>query len=246
MTDISLDVQDGVAVVTFDRPERLNAFRRSTYAELRTIAERLDGESAWRAAVFTGAGRAFCAGQDLQDAAAVDAAITIEAVRRVVDDIQGITRAISASSKPSLCAINGPAVGFGLEVTLACDLRFASADAYFMLPELGRGLFHTNGTYHYLQRLVGPGLASDMILTGRRVTAEEARQAGLVSRVLDREELLPAAVASARAIGGLAAQPLALARQGLRDTQLGTSLEAALEFEEASCLRLLAGVGKDG
>lgn len=246
MTDISLEVQDGVAVVTFDRPARLNAFRRSTYAELRRIAERLDGESAWRAAVFTGAGRAFCAGQDLQDAAAVEAAITVDAVREAVDDIQGITRAISASGKPTLCAINGPAVGFGLEVTLACDLRFASVDAYFMLPELGRGLFHTNGTYHYLQRLVGPSLASDMILTGRRVTAEEARQAGLVSRVLERDELLPAAVAAARDIGGLATLPLALARQALRDTHLGMSLEAALAFEGASCLRLLAGAGKDG
>jgi enoyl-CoA hydratase/carnithine racemase len=241
MSDLKLELRDGVAVVTFDRPERLNAFRRTTYAELRELVERLDREEPWRALVLTGAGRAFCAGQDLHDVADTQPLLNAQAVQDVVTDIQRITRAITTSIKPSVCAINGPAVGFGLEVTLGCDLRLAAPEAYFMLPELSRGLFHTNGTYHFLPPLAGPGLAADMILTGRRVSAEEAAASGLVSRVVPAAELLSTAVTVARQLGALAPRPLALARRALRSAELRADLEAALTFEASACLQLLVG-----
>jgi enoyl-CoA hydratase/carnithine racemase len=237
VSDIALDLQDGVAVVRFDRPDRLNAFRRQTYAELRGIAARFEHEATWRALVLTGTGRAFCAGQDLNDITGMDTLPA--AVADTVAGIQDITRSLARASKPFVCAVNGVAVGFGLEVTLAADLRLAAPAAYFMLPELSHGLFHTNGTYHYLPALVGAGVAADMILTGRRVDAAEALSLGLVSRVVEEPLLLPSAIELARQLTALDPRALALARRGLRERAVGHSLEDALAFEQQACMQLL-------
>ncbi len=237
MNDIDLEVLDGVAVARFARPDCLNAFRRGTYAELRGIAERFEREASWHALVLTGTGRAFCAGQDLDDIAGMD--VSADAVARAIDDIQGITRALAASSKPTLAAINGLAVGFGLECTLAADLRITVPSAYFMLPELGRGLFHTNGTYHYLPALVGLGLATDMILTGRRIDATEALSVGLVSRVIPDADLASQALEMAGRLAALDPKALAWSRRCLRDQGPRTQLDAALQFETTACLDLL-------
>jgi enoyl-CoA hydratase/carnithine racemase len=237
LNDIDLDVLDGVAVARFARPDCLNAFRRGTYAELREIAETFAREAAWRALVITGTGRAFCAGQDLDDIAGMDA--SADAVAGAIDDIQGITRALAAAPKPTLAAINGLAVGFGLECTLAVDLRITVPSAYFMLPELGRGLFHTNGTYHYLPALVGLGLATDMILTGRRIDATEALAFGLVSRVVPEADLTSHALETARRLTTVDAGALAWSRRCLRDQGPRAHLDAALQFETTACLDLL-------
>jgi enoyl-CoA hydratase/carnithine racemase len=236
MSDIQLEVCDGIAVATFNRPERLNAFRRKTYLELLDIVTRLDREPAWNALVVTGAGRAFCAGQDLDEATErrKDSAELADLIGR----LQDITRALESTAKPTVSAINGPAIGFGLECTLALDLRFASASAYFMLPELAIGLFHTNGTYHYLWQLVGRGLAADMILTGRRVEAEEALRAGLVTRLVSTEDLLPHAVEAAAQLAALDATAFRFARRGLR-TMSHRTVEEDLQFETQACLSLL-------
>ena len=237
MSDIELEVRDGIAVVTFNRPERLNAFRRRTYDELRDIATRLDREPGWKGLVVTGAGRAFCAGQDLDEVAAVG--VDPAELAAAIDCLQDITRTLDAAAKPTVAAINGAAVGFGLECTLAFDLRFASRSAYFMLPELAVGLFHTNGTYHYLGPLVGRGLAADMILTGRRIDAEEGLRAGLVTRLVSESELLPHAIEAAGELAALDAAAFRFAKQGLRTMGYRT-LEDDLQFEAQACLSLLA------
>lgn len=236
MSDIQIEVHDGIAVATIDRPERLNAFRRKTYDDLHAIATRLDGETNWRGLVITGAGRAFCAGQDLADVPKGE--LDPADLKQAVDQLQDITRKIALAGKPTVAAINGPAVGFGLEFTLALDLRVASAQAYFMLPELARGLFQTNGTFHYLASLVGRGLAADMILTGRRIDADEALRAGLVSRILPADELLAQAIAIAVQLSNLDRTALNYAREGLRTLGAG-SLEDALQFESHACVDLL-------
>jgi enoyl-CoA hydratase/carnithine racemase len=236
VSDIRIEVHDGIAVATIDRPERLNAFRHQTYDELHAIAGRLDGETGWRGLVVTGAGRAFCAGQDLADVPKGEH--DPADVRRTVEQLQDITRRFALAGKPTVAAINGPAVGFGLEFTLALDLRLASAQAYFMLPELARGLFHTNGTYHYLSPLVGRGLAADMILTGRRFDADEALRAGLISRIVPADELLTQAIAIAMQLSHLDRTAFNYAREGLR-TQGAGSLEDALQFESRACIDLI-------
>jgi 2-(1,2-epoxy-1,2-dihydrophenyl)acetyl-CoA isomerase len=236
VSDIQIEVHDGIAVATIDRPERLNAFRRRTYDDLHAIATRLDGETSWRALVVTGAGRAFCAGQDLGDVPRGE--LDPADLKQAVDQLQDITRKFALAGKPTVAAINGPAVGFGLEFTLALDLRIASPKAYFILPELVRGLFQTNGTFHYLAPLIGRGLAGDMILTGRRVDVDEALRAGLVSRIVPGEDLLAQAIAIAMQLSNLDRIALGYAREGLR-TLGGGSLEDALQFESRACVDLL-------
>ena len=236
MNDILVTESDGVVVATFNRPTRLNACRSATYTELAAVAARFAADPAWRALVLTGAGRAFCAGQDLDDVPTELTAGNDLAER--IATLQQITRLFAAAAKPTIAALNGPAVGFGLECTLAFDIRIATEAAYFLLPELARGLFHTNGTYHFLTGLVGRGMATDMILTGRRVTAHEALRAGLVSRLEDAHDLLPASMALAREMSGLNPRAVACAREGLRRGATA-SLEDALEFEARTCLSLL-------
>ena len=236
MNDVSVEVQGGVAVATIDRPDRLNACRRQTYEALRDLAMRFAGEPDWHAMVLTGAGRAFCAGQDLDEVA--PGPPPPGQLDPLLQMLQDITRRMLDAGKPIVAAINGPAVGFGVEITLCCDLRIASELAWFMLPELKHGLFHTNGTYHLLPRIVGPGLAADMILTSRRVDVAEALRAGLVSRVVTAEHLLPAAIGAAGALAKLDPTALKLAREGLRSSA-GMTLEASLEFEVRACRTLL-------
>lgn len=238
MSDVLVEVRDGVAVATFDRPERMNACRRETYQALRDVVARLAVESSWRALVLTGAGRAFCAGQDLDEVAdGPPPAAELEAALQLLQDI---TRRMIGAGKPLVAAVNGPAVGFGVEVTLACDLRVASENAWFMLPELKHGLFHTNGTYHYLPRIAGAGLAADMILTSRKVDASEAMRAGLVSRVVASGQLLPVAIEAAAALAALDPVAVELAREGLRRS--GTlTVEESLAFETGACRRLIIG-----
>lgn len=232
--DIEVEVADGVAVARLNRPERLNACRRATYEALFELFARLEREDAWGGLVLTGSGRAFCSGHDLDDVDGDE-----RTVAETIALLQDITRRALACSKPLVAAVNGPAVGFGVEVMLAFDLRIAADEAWFMLPELARGLFHTNGTYHLLPRLVGSGVAADMILTGRRLAADEALRSGLVTRVVAAEELLPAAIAAAAELARLPRPALAAAREGLRHVAVGP-LEVALAFEAATCRRLLA------
>lgn len=236
MSDIQLEVRDGIAVATFNRPERLNAFRRKTYAELLDITTRLDREPAWNGLVVTGAGRAFCAGQDLGEVG--EGGDDPNGLAALIGKLQDITRALESAEKPTVAAINGPAIGFGLECTLALDLRFASTSAYFMLPELAAGLFHTNGTYHYLGQMVGRGLAADMILTGRRVDAEEGMRSGLITRLVSADELLPRAVEAAAQLAALDPAAFRFAKRGLR--MMGhCTVEDGLQFEAQACLSLL-------
>lgn len=236
MTDIDLQVRDGIAIATINRPERLNAFRRATYEELLAIVSRLDSESQWHGLVITGSGRAFCAGQDLGDIP--EGGIDAAEIARVIDGLQSVTRRLAGAGKPTVAAINGPAVGFGLEFPLALDVRLATPTAYFMLPELARGLFHTNGTYHYLAQLVGRGLAGDMILTGRRIDADEALRVGLVTRLVPPDELLTRAIEVAAKLAALDPVALGFAKQGLR-TLAGRPLEDVLQFEADACVTLL-------
>lgn len=232
--DIQVELADGVAIARLNRPQRLNACRRATYEALHELFARFEREDAWGSLVLTGSGRAFCSGHDLDEVQGDE-----RAAAETIALLQDITRRARACSRPLVAAVNGPAVGFGVEVMLAFDLRIAAPEAWFMLPELARGLFHTNGTYHLLPRLVGAGVAADMLLTGRRVAADEALRAGLVTRVVATDELLPTAIAAAAQLSQLPRPALAAAREGLRRVSAGT-LEDALDFEAATCHRLWA------
>ncbi|HEX4934660.1 MAG TPA: enoyl-CoA hydratase-related protein [Gemmatimonadaceae bacterium] len=236
-----LDHRDGVLTVTFNRPERLNAFRRAEYHRLRDLLGEIERDAAVRVVVLTGSGRGFCAGEDLKEldaasheAAGHDAALTRE--NALV--LQDITRTVVRSERVYLAAVNGVAAGFGAELACACDVRLAGEGGRFLFPEVKRGLFITNGISYTLPRLVGDNWAATLLLTGDGIDAPTAKRIGLVSEVVAGESLL--AVAQAMAAGIAANAPTAVrhTKRILRGD--ADALERALATEVAYLDAVLA------
>jgi 2-(1,2-epoxy-1,2-dihydrophenyl)acetyl-CoA isomerase len=190
---------EGVATVTLDRPDALNAQTRTSRRALIRDLRMLSADEAVRCVVLTGAGRAFCAGQDLREP---DALTDVDVVIR--ETYIPIVETLVDMPKPVVAAINGPAAGAGLSIALACDLRYMADDAVLMLAFSNIGLVPDCGGTWLLVRAVGHARAFELAATGRRVHADEALALGLVQRVLPRDEVLPAAHALARE---LAARP---------------------------------------
>jgi len=221
------DVRDGVATITLDRPERKNAFTMEmvdAWADRIAEARR---DSAVGALVLTGAGAAFCAGGDL-DVIDADTDSALAAKRALSEHIHRVAFAMEEFDKPSIAAINGVAVGAGLDMALMCDLRFMSRSARVCEGYIRLGLVPGDGGAYYLPRIVGVAKALEMLWTGDFVDAEEALRIGLASAVYDDDEL---AVATHAFAAKLAAGPAIATRmikravyQGLR-TDLRTSLD---------------------
>jgi enoyl-CoA hydratase/carnithine racemase len=239
LTDLILKQADGITLLRFNRPERLNAFSRPMYRALEESIASFGADDAQRALILTGVGRAFCSGQDL-DEIRVMGRQDRESVSENVEQLQQITRRMRSIYKPFIAAVNGPAVGFGAELTLACDMRIAARNAYFMFPELERGLFFTNAATSLLPQLIGATRAARLFLTGERMSADEALHAGLVSQVTSQEELESAALSLARQMSERRPESIRLAIEGLRLSQ-GPAVEAAMQFETAACVSLMRG-----
>src|SRR5262249_46149799 len=209
------DVADGVATLTLNRPERLNAVNATVIRELVEAFDRADADDAVRAVVVTGAGRAFCVGADLGGGARTfdGRGENPEAHR---DGGGLVTLRIFEMQKPVIAAINGPAVGFGITFTLPMDVRLASSAAKIGFVFARRGVVPEAASTWFLPRLVGIAQAAEWTYTGRVFSAEEARAGGLVSRVLEPDALLPSARALAREIAdNTSAVSVALIRQML-------------------------------
>lgn len=224
-------MRERVGMLTLDRPASLNALSATMLEELLELLEGAPSRDGASAVVLTGSGRAFSAGIDLYELEATHAAGESEAdARRRLERLQDVTRRIVDGPVPVLAALNGPAVGLGAEIAAACDLRIMARSATISFPEARRGLSATNGASCLLPRLVGSGRALDWLLTGRDVSAEEARAAGFVSRIVPDGELPRAAhdmaASIARAAPGGAAAARRLLRGAVRD-----DLEAALRLE---------------
>lgn len=217
--DVRYEVAEGLATITLHRPERLNAVTTRLLDELIVAFDRADGDDDVRAVIVTGAGRAFCAGADLEaggatfDTAARGLAETAQAHR---DGGGRVTLRIFDMTKPVIAAINGAAVGFGITLTLPMDVRIASLAARIGFVFARRGVVPEACSTWFLPRLVGASQAAEWMLTGRVFTAEEARAGRLVSRVVAPDELLPVARALGREIAdNTSAVSVALTRQML-------------------------------
>jgi enoyl-CoA hydratase/carnithine racemase len=212
------DVADGVATLTLNRPERLNAVNATSIRELVAAFDAADGDDGVRAVIVTGAGRAFCAGADLGAGGGAFAGGPGRG-ERPEDHRDGgglVTLRIFELKKPVIAAINGPAVGFGVTLTLAMDIRLASSTAKLGFVFARRGVVPEACSTWFLPRLVGIAQAAEWAYTGRVFSAEEARAGGLVSRVMAPDALLPAARALAREIADhTSAVSVALIRQML-------------------------------
>lgn len=176
----------GAALVTFDRPDALNAVDARVLTDLETVIARLEADDEIAVVVLTGAGRAFVGGGDI----AHMAALTPDEGERFVYRGQAVLRRLERLPKITVAAINGFALGGGLEIALACDLRIAAESAELGLPEVTVGLIPGWGGTQRLVRLAGRGVAKDLVFTGRRLAAREALDLGVVNRVVHDDVLL--------------------------------------------------------
>jgi enoyl-CoA hydratase/carnithine racemase len=212
------DVADGVATITLNRPDRLNAVNTTVIQELGQAFDRADRDDAVRAVIVTGAGRAFCAGADLGGGGQTFASGPGRAERPEEHRDGGglVTLRIFDMTKPVIAAINGPAVGFGITLTLAMDVRIASTAAKVGFVFARRGVVPEAASTWFLPRLVGIAKAAEWTYTGRVFGTEEALAAGLVSDVVAPDALLPTARALALEIAqNTSAVSVALIRQML-------------------------------
>jgi len=215
-TVISLHLEDAIAEVRLDRPDRSNAINEAMWQELRAVLRWADATPEVRVVVITGAGRNFCAGIDLamlggvaQAVAHADPARSREQLRRLILDLQDCLSAIEQCRKPVLAAIHGACIGGALDLVTCCDMRYAAADAVFSVREVDVGMTADVGTLQRLPRLVPDGIARELAYTGRNVDAVEAAAIGLVNRVFDDPTALRAGVMQiAQAIA--AKSPLAI------------------------------------
>jgi enoyl-CoA hydratase len=223
---VKVQREDGVAVLTIDRQEKLNALDRQVVEEIGQALLELEAERP-RAIVVTGAGeRAFIAGADIRAMSVMD---PIEA-KQFSEIGHAAMALLDRSPVPTIAAVNGFALGGGCEVALACDVRIAAENATFGFPEVGLGILPGMGGTQRLPRLVGPALAKELIFTGRRIGAEEAREIGLVNRVVGQGEALDAAMELAAEIS--ANGPLAVRHaKAATNRALDVDLVSGLEYE---------------
>ena len=215
---IRQEVTDRVLTITLQRPDKLNAFTRRMRDELINAFERADADDEVRVVIVTGAGRAFCAGADLSAGTTTfDYAKRDDAGQEDHRDGGGrVSLRIFESKKPVIAAVNGPAVGVGVTMTLPMDIRIASSAARFGFVFARRGIVPEACSSWFLPKVVGLNQAAEWLYTGRVFDAAEALKGGLVSRVVPPEDLLPAAMALAREIAdNTSAVAVALSRQML-------------------------------
>jgi enoyl-CoA hydratase/carnithine racemase len=239
-TQIIYEVKNAIAWVTLNRPDRLNAWTRTMMEELIAAADIADADDAVRVVIVTGAGRAFCAGADLDPdtfAERQEAARSMEGVPR--DTAGQLTLKLTEIKKPIISAINGPAVGVGITMTLAMDIRLVSEKARIGFAFNRRGMVPEGCSTWLLTRLVGFSQAAEWIYTGRIFSAQEALAGRLVGRVLPEDELLPAAARLAGEIAeNTSAVSTALSRNMLWD-MMGARHPMEAHKIESRCLHYM-------
>ncbi len=222
-----MQVEDGIALLTIDRQDKLNALNAAIVGELEVVLHELHADERVRGLIITGAGpKAFVAGADIGELATMTPLSGIAVSRQGQDTFRFLER----MPKPVLAAVNGFALGGGLELALACHLRIASSNARFGLPEVKLGIIPGYGGTTRLPRLVGRGKAHELILTGEMIDAAEAHRIGLINRVVAQTELMNTARELMRTIIANGPVALALALEAV-DRASATTTEDALLLE---------------
>jgi enoyl-CoA hydratase/carnithine racemase len=221
----------GVVVATLNRPERLNAITVRMFQELENLSRALDRDDSARVLVLTGAGRGFSSGYDLDEAAQLPDLTVSEMLDRQEDAARALV-GIRSLRIPVIAAVNGPAAGGGLSLALAADIRLASPSAVFVAAFVKIGLSAGDlGASWLLPRIVGPGHAADIGLTGRPVGAAEAERTQLVNRVVPAESLMAEALELARTIAANSPAGVRLSKKALQANLEISSYAAAMELE---------------
>jgi 2-(1,2-epoxy-1,2-dihydrophenyl)acetyl-CoA isomerase len=225
---------DGVLTLTLNRPDVLNSFNRELAGALQAALRDAAADASIRAVVLTGAGRGFCAGQDLAEALPQDGGALPDIGEIVRMSYNPIIRAIRTLEKPVLCAVNGIAAGAGANLAFACDLPIASDEASFVESFAKLGLIpDTSGTY-FVPRLVGLQRATGMFFLAGKVSAAQAKEWGLIWDVVPKAELMPTVSEMARQLAGQATRGFGLTKRAL-NASFANGLDAQLDVE-AACM----------
>ncbi|MCE2391418.1 MAG: enoyl-CoA hydratase/isomerase family protein [Proteobacteria bacterium] len=225
---ILYEVEEGIATVTLNRPEKLNAFTGTMGEEIYDAFGRATDDPEVRSIVLTGAGSGFCAGVDLTRISDPGESEKIRAgnfIRKFADENYH-------RPKPTICAINGAAVGVGVTMVLSFDLRVAALDAKLRVPFVKLGMLPGFGTTRLLPQLVGRGRALDLLLSARPILGEEALEIGLVERAVPAEQVLPTALELARALAGMDPLVLEYCKRSVAAGMAAGSLAEAVESEQ--------------
>jgi len=229
-----------VALVTLNRPERMNAMAFDVMVPLRRALEEVSLDNTVRVVVITGAGGGFCSGADLEDPGRIPhiEGLTRPTIAlRSIELLDDVIRQLRAMHQPVVAAVNGPAIGGGFCLALAADIRLAAAPAYFRAAGVNNGLTSTElGLSYLLPRAVGSSRAFEIMLTGRDVGAEEAEHMGLVSGLVPAEDLLEECYGLAERIIGLSRVGIELTKRLLWSSLDASSLHAHMDHEDVAQL----------
>jgi 2-(1,2-epoxy-1,2-dihydrophenyl)acetyl-CoA isomerase len=242
MAPILLSQDAGVLTITLNRPEKLNAFNPEMHRLLREALERAAMQPEVRALLLTGAGRGFCAGQDLSERDVRAGAAPIDLSVSLGSNYNPLIRRMRELPKPILCAVNGVAAGAGANIVLACDVVFAARSASFVQSFSRIGLIPDSGGTYFLPRLAGTARAMGLALFAEKLSAEEAERMGLIWKVLDDDKLLPEASATARSLAAGPTKAYGLIKKALYASP-ANMLDAQLDLERD--LQREAGYSED-
>jgi 2-(1,2-epoxy-1,2-dihydrophenyl)acetyl-CoA isomerase len=244
MNSILTKEKNNVLVVTLNRPEKLNCFNREMALQLIAVLDKAENNNNVRAIIITGMGKAFCAGQDLSEA--------IDPIGPGIKKIVGehynpIILKIRSIEKPIIGVINGVAAGAGANIALACDIIYASKSASFIQAFSKIGLIPDSGGTYTLPRLVGFNLASALMISGDKLSADDAKNFGIVYKVFDDENLMELSIASAIKIAAMPTKAIGLTKRLLNKTYSNSLeqqlvLEKNLQIEAANTLDYKEGV----
>src|SRR5258706_9573509 len=242
MSSILVSQEAGVLTITLNRPDKLNALNPEMHQLLRKAIERAADEPEVRAVMLTGAGRGFCAGQDLAERNVEPGAAPIDLSVSIGSNYNPLVRRLRALPKPIVCAVNGVAAGAGANIALACDIVLAARSASFLQSFSRIGLVPDSGGSYFLPRRVGAARAMGLALLGEKLSAEDAEQWGLIWKAVEDGKLLEEARALAAKLAAGPTRSYGLVKKALQASE-GNSLDAQLELERD--LQREAGFSED-
>ena len=225
-----VSVESGLQTITLNRPDKLNAFNPEMHKALRQALEQALDDASVRSVLLTGAGRGFCAGQDLSERNVAPGAAPIDLSASLGSYYNPLVRRLRDLPKPVVCAVNGVAAGAGANLALACDLVLAAHSAKFVQSFARIGLVPDSGGTWFLPRLVGGARAMGLALLAEPLSAQDAAQWGLIWKAVEDDKLMAEATAIARALASGPTKGFGLIKKAMR-ASAGNTLEAQLDLE---------------
>jgi 2-(1,2-epoxy-1,2-dihydrophenyl)acetyl-CoA isomerase len=228
--NILFSCDGGIARLTLNRPERMNSFNDAMHAEVREALDRVRADASLRVLLLTGAGRGFCAGQDLGDRTVAPGSEPVDLGASIERNYRPLVLALRRLPLPVVCAVNGVAAGAGANIALACDIVVAAKSASFIQAFAKIGLIPDSGGTYFLPRLVGTARAMGLAMLGERLIAEQAAEWGLIWQCVDDAELAATVEKLLRTLAGAPTAGLAATKRALY-AAAGSSLETQLDLE---------------